>query len=484
MHTTRSALRTELAFAALLLGLLMAQLDTNIVVAALPAIEGDLGPGASGVFAVYLLTVTVSTPVHAALGDRWGRRPVFVAAVALFAVGSLAAALAGSLPVLLGARAVQGLGGGGLVISAVSAIGEMFDTAERIRRQIWLTAVFGVSSLAGPPVGGWLAAGSGWRWIFAVNLPLCIMAVALGIGTVPTTARRQARSTGFDWAGAGLVGVGGTAIVVLGSSSAVARNPTVAAGLLVVAALTVAALVRTERRAETPLIPPGLFAIAAMRRTTIATTLTGFAMFGSFAFIPLALAQGLGTGTGATGTLLVALTGGQLAVVTAFSILARRYPRMVPWGRLALVLGALGLGLLAAVSLTSNPTTATYIVAIAGLVCLGAGLGLSLQSYTLLGQATAPSTSFGAAMGLLTFGRQLGGSLGAAAFGWILLATNEAHAGPGLVLASAALVVVAALLLAPRTADEPAQPSRDPRQDQSTNTRRSTRSTVCYSEPH
>lgn len=96
-------------------------------------------------------------------------------------------------------------------------------------------------------------------------------------------------------------------------------------------------------------------------------------------------------------------------------------------------------------------------MAIAGLVSLGAGLGLSLQSYTLLGQATAPSTSFGAAMGLLTFGRQLGGSLGAAAFGWILLTTNEAHAGPALVLASAALVVVAALLLAPRAADEPAE---------------------------
>lgn len=473
MHVTRSALRTELAFAALLLGLLMAQLDTNIVVAALPAIEGDLGSGASGVFAVYLLTVTVSTPVHAALGDRWGRRPVFLAAVVLFAIGSLAAALAGSLPVLLGARAVQGLGGGGLVISAVSAIGEMFDTAERIRRQIWLTAIFGISSLAGPPVGGWLAAEPGWRWIFAVNLPLCIMAVALGIRTIPTKARRQVRSTGFDWAGAGLVGVGGTTIVVLGSSSTVANNPTVAAGLLVVTALMAAGLVRTERRSSTPLIPPGLFAIATMRRTTIATTLTGFAMFGSFAFIPLALAQGLSIGTGATGTLLVALTGGQLVVVTTFSILARRYPRMVPWGRLALVLGALGLGLLAAVSLTSNATPVAYIAAIAGLVSLGAGLGLSLQSYTLLGQSAAPATSFGAAMGLLTFGRQLGGSLGAAVFGWILLAKKETHAGPALVLASAALVVIAALFLAPRTGDEPARPPRDPRQDQPTNTQRS-----------
>jgi MFS family permease len=164
-----------------MLGMLMAQLDTNVVVAALPSIGRGLGdPSAvAGVTAGYLLTVTVSTPVHAKLGDLLGRRSVFVIALAVFGLGSLACASARSMPVLIATRALQGVGGGGLVVTAISALGEMFEREELIRRQIWLTGVTAMSSLAGPPVGGFLAAGPGWRWVFLVNPPLCAIALVL-----------------------------------------------------------------------------------------------------------------------------------------------------------------------------------------------------------------------------------------------------------------------------------------------------------------
>lgn len=153
----RSRRATELAFAALLLGMLMAQLDTNIVVAALPSIGRGLGdPSAvAGVTAAYLLTVTVSTPVHAKLGDLLGRRPVFVVALAVFGLGSLTCASARSMPVLIATRALQGAGGGGLVVTAISALGEMFDRKELIRRQVWLTGVTAVSSPPGRDGGGY-----------------------------------------------------------------------------------------------------------------------------------------------------------------------------------------------------------------------------------------------------------------------------------------------------------------------------------------
>ncbi|MGL5825503.1 MAG: MFS transporter, partial [Nocardioides sp.] len=244
MHTlVEGRISRELAFAGLLVGLLMAQLDTNVVVAALPAIASDLGVGASATFAVYLLAVTIATPLLGALGDRHGRRPVFAASMVLFGAGSAAAAAAPTLLVLVGARVVQGVGGAGLVISAVATIGEMFDAQERIRRQGWLATVFAVSSLAGPPVGGWVAAGPGWRAIFAVNLPLCALGLALGARSVP--AAPTARSGGrFDWAGAALIALGGSAVLALGSSATVAGSAAAAAAAVAVAAASAVLLVR------------------------------------------------------------------------------------------------------------------------------------------------------------------------------------------------------------------------------------------------
>ncbi|MFI6511703.1 MFS transporter [Streptosporangium sp. NPDC050855] len=465
---SRSSRATRFAFAALLAGMFMAQLDGNVVVAALPAMAADLRSGGAiaAVTAVYLLTVTVSTPVHGKLGDLLGRRAVFHGALLIFAAGSLACALAPSLPALIAARAVQGVGGGGLVVTAISALAQMFTREELIRRQGYLIGVMALSSLAGPPLGGLLAAGPGWRWIFTINLPLCAVAALLALRGLPGRPPERAR-TPFDLAGALLVAAVGGGTVALGASESLARSPLGAGAGAVVAAVAVCAVlfVRTERRAAEPLIPPSLFADRGLARSIVATGLAGVALFGTFAFVPMAVQEGTGADGGRTGLLLLALTGGQLAATSAFSVLARRRPAVTGWGRLALVMGVAGTAALALLpALHQAPRPLSVAIAVLGMALAGGALGLSMQAYTLIAQGRARPEQIGAAMGTLTFARQLGGSLGTAAFGWILLVAPGTRAGLTLVLATAAACLLAALLVSPRTEDDPApRPSRDVR---------------------
>ncbi|HEY4456255.1 MAG TPA: MFS transporter, partial [Pseudonocardiaceae bacterium] len=406
------------AFAALLLGMLMASLDTNVVVAALPTIAGNLGRGdaVGGVTSACLLTVAVTTPLHGNLSDRWGRRRTFTTSVVIFAISSLACALAPSMIALIAARAAQGIGASGLIVAAVATMTQLFDRAELVRRQGWLTAVFAASSIGGAPLGGLLTAVAGWRVIFLINLPISAIALLLGIGSIPGRVSDAPRRR-FDVPGAVLVAVVGGAIVVLGSSPALAHSPlwiSVLSGGAMVAAVL---FVLVERRAAAPLLPPALFADAGMRRTVAVTALSGIALFGSFSYVPLVI----GADPARTGLLLLPMSIGQLVVTSGFAVLTRRKPRIAAWGRLGLALGVIGLLGVAAIPLLGLP------VGLIGLACSGAALGLAMQAYTLIAQARVAPEFAGAGMAALTFARQLGGSLGIAVFGWI-------EAGAGLVV--------------------------------------------------
>ncbi|MFI5607102.1 MFS transporter [Amycolatopsis sp. NPDC051903] len=438
MHANRQG--RDAAFAALVLGMLMASLDTNVVVAALPAIAADLGgaDAVGGVTAAYLLAVAVATPVHGSLGDRWGRRRTFAGSAVVFAVGSLACALAPDVPALVAFRAVQGLGGSGLIVAAVAGLAELFDRTELVRRQGWLTAVFAVSSIGGAPLGGLLAATAGWRSVFVVNLPLCAVALLLGARTVPG-ARRVSR-TGFDWRGALLVAVAGGGIVVLGSAGAIARDLLRASVVVLLVGIATVAFVRVERRAAAPLVPPRLFADAGLARAIGVTFLSGVALFGSFTYVPLAL----GAAPAATGLLLLPMSAGQLVVTSGFAAFARRFPRLTAWGRLGLALGVAGLLATAAIPLLP-PGGIRLAVIVAGLACSGASLGLSMQVYALLAQSWAPVDVLGSAMATLTFTRQIGGSLGIALFGLL--------SGPAVFVAAAG-VLLAGWIFAPRAAHD------------------------------
>ncbi|MEU4672417.1 MFS transporter [Amycolatopsis sp. NPDC023774] len=427
----------DAAFTALVLGLLMASLDTSVVVAALPSIGADLGdPGsAGGVTAAYLLAVAVATPVHGSLGDRWGRRRMFVGSVTAFAVGSVACALAANLAEVIAFRAVQGLGGSGLIVAAVAAMAELFDRDELVRRQGWLTAVFALSSIGGAPLGGLLAAVAGGWAVFLINLPVCVVAVFLGVRSVP--GARPAGRIRFDWTGSVLVVVAGGCAVVLGSTATLGWAPVLGA----VALAAGVAFVQVERRAAAPLVPPRLFADARLARAVAVTFLAGVALFGSFTYVPLAIGA---ASAAATGLLLLPMSVGQVLATTGFALLARRRPRVTVWGRLGLLLGVAGLLATAALPLL-QPGPARLAAVVVGLACSGAALGLSTQAYTLLAQSWAPRDILGAAMATLTFARQIGGSLGIAVFGLLAL--------PQVFLVAAAALLVA-VVFAPGAADD------------------------------
>ncbi|WP_246258319.1 MFS transporter [Amycolatopsis anabasis] len=453
MHTiyARSALARELAFAAVLLGMFVAQLDGTVVVAALPALAADLHAGTAiiGVSTAYLLTVTVSTPIHGRLGDLHGRRVMFVFSVSVFAAGSAACAAAPDIGVLIAARAVQGIGGSGLIVTAMSALGELFAKDELIRRQGWQTALFAVSSLGGPPVGGLLAGGPGWRWIFLLNLPVCLLALALGVRGLPGRNADRPRER-FDLRGSLLIAVTGTIVVALGSVESLGRSPLWTPLLLVLAVAAGAGFVAVQRRSSSPLLAPKVFADHVVARSVLVSLLAGVALYGTFTFVSLVVDLGSAGGSARTGLLLTVLMGGQLVVSTSFAVLARRWPRMVPWGRLGCALGAAGLVLIA---LTPWAGTGPLIP---GLLLFGASFGLCTSAYPLLGQARARRELLGVTMGAFVFARQAGGVLGTAVFGWVaLLATGGfGPAGLTVVFAAAAVAMLGAWLSSPRASSE------------------------------
>jgi predicted MFS family arabinose efflux permease len=300
-------------------------------------------------------------------------------------------------------------------------------------------------------VGSW-PRGGGWPAIFLINVPVCLVVVVLGVCGLPAGGTAS-RLRGFDVLGTVLVAVVAASVVLLGSFEGVASSPVWAPVLVGLAGVGAVGFVACERRAADPLIPPSLFASRGLARSIVVTGLSGIALFGTFTFVPLAVMAGTGYEAAAVSGVLVALTGGQLAVTATFSVVARRYPRMVLWGRLGLGLGVIGMGLLALLPHLGAALAVT--VALVGLVLSGAALGLSMQAYTLLGISTAAPAHFGSAMATLTFARQLGGSLGAAVFGWLVIVLRESPAALSVALGVAAVVLAIGFVVAPRVSDEP-----------------------------
>ncbi|QFU92763.1 MFS transporter [Amycolatopsis sp. YIM 10] len=441
MHAFKSS--RSFAFAGVLLGMLLAQLDLTVVVTALPLIGGELdaGPAVAGITAASLLTATVSTPIHGRFGDLYGRKAAFVLALGLLTVGSAWCALAGDIGWLVAGRAVQGAGAGGLIVGAMAALGELFDRTELIRRQGWQVAVGAVASLAGPPAGGLVADVFGWRWLFWFNLPLAAVALVLGLAGLP--GRRAERPAGgLDLRGSALLVVAGTAATALGTVPELARSPLWTPVLAAVAVAAGFAFARTQT-----LIPRRIFADPVVVRSVLATTLAGIALYGTFTYISLVIALGVRGDPGAAGLLLLAMTGGSLLVSSCFAVLARRWPRMTAWGRWGCVTGAAGLALLA----VSAHTGGVALMAV-GLVLTGGSFMLVVSAYTVLAQGRAAPAEMGATMGVFTFARQAGGVAGTTLLGWLALLVTGGFEAAGLtvVFAAAALAMVAALTCSPR----------------------------------
>ena len=409
--------------------LLLAAMDQTIVATALPTIVADLGGlnHLSWVVTAYVLASTVVAPLYGKLGDLYGRRTMVYVSVGLFLVGSTLCGLAGSMPMLIAARAIQGLGGGGLFVLALAVVGDVIPPQERGKIQGLFAIVFSISSMLGPLVGGWFVEVASWHWIFFVNLPFGILAVVgFTLSFPPFAARTQHR---IDWAGAATLSVALAALTLLtslGGSSFPWTSPQ-ALGLGVLTVMSGVLFFRIQATAAEPILPPSLFRLNVFRNTSAIGFVAGAAMFGALTFLPLYLQISLGATPMVSGFLLVPMTMGILVAAN----LAGRYMGRTGRYRLMTLIGTavIALGGLVLTQLGTDTTAVGFGIALA---FFGIGMGCIFPVVTTAVQNAVPRQQLGTATAAGVMFRQIGGSLGVAVFGALFsagIATAMAKAG-------------------------------------------------------
>ncbi len=422
--------RVTVVFAGLMLVLLMAALDQTIVSTALPTIVGDLGglSHISWVVTAYLLAQTAVTPVYGKLGDLYGRKIVLQVALVVFLIGSALCGAAQTLTELIAFRALQGLGGGGLMVGTMAAIGDVVPPRDRGRYQGIFGAVFGLASVIGPLLGGFFTTTLSWRWIFYVNLPIGVAAFAVLAVTLPS--RQDETHHQIDYLGAGLLAGALTALVLLctlGGTDYAWGSPQIIV-LGVIAVVLVVTFVLVEQRVPEPVLPPRLFRDRVFSVTSGIGLVVGFALFGSVTYLPLFLQVVLGASPTGSGLQILPLMGGLLITSIGSGQLISRTGRYKPYPIAGTAIMVVGLFLLS----TMDPHT-TRGVASAFMFVLGLGLGLTMQVLVLAVQNAVDYKDLGVATSGATLFRSIGGSVGTAILGSIFsnrLAAELASALP------------------------------------------------------
>ncbi|MFG3703413.1 MDR family MFS transporter [Micromonospora sp. NPDC047670] len=401
----------------LMTGMLLAALDQTIVGTALPTIVGELGGinHYSWVVTAYLLASTASTPLYGKMADLYGRRPVFLFSIGTFLLGSLLAGLSQDMTQLIATRGIQGLGAGGLMTLAFTIISDVVAPRDRGRYQGLFGAVFGLSSVAGPLVGGYFAE-TDWRWIFYVNVPLAILAIVVCsrvMRLIPFTRRDHA----IDWLGAALL-VTGVSCLLLALSwggNEYAWGSGVIVGLLAGGAVLGVLFVLQEARVAEPILPLRLFRSATFALANAAGFVLGLVMFGSIIFIPLYLQIVKGASPTRSGLLMLPMMAG--IIVT--SVLTGRAMSRIGRYKWFPVAGAAVL-LVGMLLFTRLEVGTSLWVAFGFMVVIGVGLGLCMQSLILAVQNAVSMRDLGAGTSSATFFRSLGGSFGVAILGAVL----------------------------------------------------------------
>lgn len=399
--------------------LLLAALDQTVVATAMPTIVAELGglDHLSWVFTAYILTSTVVAPLYGKLGDLYGRRVMVYAAVALFLIGSLACAASGSMGALIAARAVQGLGGGGLFVLALSVVGDVIAPKDRGKVQGVFAAVFSLSSVIGPLMGGWFVDAFSWHWIFLINLPLGAVAVLLFGLNFPH--KTQIIGHRIDWLGAGLL-TAALSLIILVCSLGGRELPWDGAltwALIALALIATAAFIWAEGRAEEAILPLGLFKMNAFSVTSGISFLQGAVMLGTLSFLPLYLQISLGYSPTYSGFLLIPMTVGIVSSSTISGIYMGRTGRYRILPRMGMALIAAAMGLMIHFNTT---TTALYFSA--AMLVFGLGLGLIFPVTTTVVQNAVPRSHMGTATASGVMFRQIGGSVAVAVFGALFAA--------------------------------------------------------------
>ncbi|WBB65355.1 MDR family MFS transporter [Micromonospora sp. WMMD812] len=401
----------------LMTGMLLAALDQTIVGTALPTIVGELGGinHYSWVVTAYLLASTASTPLYGKMADLYGRRPVFLFSIGTFLVGSLLAGLSQNMTQLIVTRGIQGLGAGGLMTLAFTIISDVVSPRERGRYQGLFGAVFGISSVAGPLVGGYFAE-TNWRWIFYINVPLAILAIIVCyhvMRLIPFERRNHA----IDWLGAGLL-VAGVSTLLLALSWAgteYAWTSGVILGLFAAGVVLGVLFLMQESRVAEPILPLRLFRNRTFTLANLAGFVLGLVMFGSIIFIPLYLQIVKGASPTKSGLLMLPMMAGIIltSIVTGQAMSRIGRYKWFPVAGSAVLLAGMFL-------FTQLHVDSSLWTAFGYMVVIGVGLGLCMQSLILAVQNAVSVRDLGASTSSATFFRSLGGSFGVAILGAVL----------------------------------------------------------------
>jgi EmrB/QacA subfamily drug resistance transporter len=401
---------------ALLLGMLLAALDQTIVSTALPTIVGDLHGGShlAWVVTAYLLASTVSTPLWGKLGDQYGRKNFFQAAIVIFVVGSALCGLSHTMTELIAFRALQGLGGGGLMVGAQTIIGDVVSPRDRGRYVGLFGAMFAVATVIGPLIGGLCVTYLTWQWVFYINLPLGILALFVTGAVLPGHLSKVSHT--IDYAGSLLLATSATALIIFASLGGISwawlSVPSIlTAALGVVLAL---AFLFAERYAAEPVIPLKLFRERVFNAASSIGFVMGFAMFGALTFLPLYMQIVKGVSPTASGLRILPLMLGMLGASVLSGRLVTRWGRYKIFPVIGTALMTIGAYLLSMIDASTNGwVLAGYMFV------FGVGMGLVMQVLVVAVQNAVSYEDLGVATSSSVFFRMIGGSFGTAVFGAI-----------------------------------------------------------------
>lgn len=408
----------RLALAGVLLTMVLASLDQNIVNTALPRIVGDLGGMAhlSWVVTAFMLTSTVTTALYGKLSDVYGRRLLIFIAVGLFLLGSLACGFARSMGALIVFRSLQGLGAGGLLVLAHSVIADLIAPRDRPRFQGLFTGAFALASIIGPVLGGVITQMVSWRWVFWINLPIGLIAVVMIALALPKSP--DSKAAPLDWIGAALLTGTTTAFLLLLTWGGVEFpwNSAQSVGLAAATVILAALFVRQESRAADPMIRLRLFHNAVFARGVAIGGMMVFAMMGSTVFLPLYFQLVLGMLPATAGAMLLPQVIGMVTTSVVGGRMVARHGRNRPF-----LLAGIGLEAVALASLAVFAWVgASPPVFLVSMTLLGLGMGMGMPNITVAVQNAVAYRELGGATGAMTFVRSLGGALGVATSGTIM----------------------------------------------------------------